>query len=125
MEFDTIVLSKDELSVLRELEKARVDNRGVPADNGNKAALERLMHFEFARVKPCSVPVDSEEKKRHLMQMYFITDRGRDYLAYLENKKKERRSNRRHDVMLLLISALIALLLDHLQDIWKVIRSLF
>lgn len=54
-----------------------------------------------------------------------ITDSGLDYLAYADEKKREKRSERLHDVLLLIFSALIAVFFDHLHDILNFIRMIF
>lgn len=122
MEFEEIVLTKEELSTLKLLKKAADEKRGLLVDPENQAALDRLIHFEFAEIQVCTTAPHGNMLKRPLPKAAYITERGQDYLAYCNSKKQEKKSERRHDILLLLISALIAVFFDHLGDLLNIIR---
>lgn len=124
MEFEEIVLTKKELSTLKALKKAADKKQGFLVKSKNKSVLERLYHFEFVEIQNCTTAPPGETLKWPFPRAVYITERGRDYLAYLEAKERERKSDRRHDVLLLFISALIAILLDHLNDLLDIFRLL-
>lgn len=123
--FEEISLSKVELSALKELEKALNRHKAILVEAGNKTVLERLDHFKFAEIQPYINGLNGKTAYFPLPKQATITDRGRDYLAYLGGKKKERKNNRRHDIILLLISAIIAMFFDHLDDFLGAAQYLF
>lgn len=122
MEFDKIYLTKDELSTLKALKKSASEEQGILVEPGNKSSFERLVHFELAEIQTCTTTPPGKKLEWPFPKAACITERGRDYLAYLDAKKREKKSERRHDILLLLISALIAVFFDHLNDILSIVR---
>lgn len=122
MEFEEIILTKDELSALKVLKSASDEKQGILVEPKNKSNFERLVHFEFAEIQICTASSSGNTLEFPLPKAAYITERGRDYLAYLEYKKRDRRNNRRHDILLLFISALVAVFFDHIDDLFSIIR---
>ncbi|MCI8623796.1 MAG: hypothetical protein HFG26_09050 [Provencibacterium sp.] len=122
MEFEEIVLTKEEMSALKALKKSADEKQGILVEPENKSSFERLVHFGLAEIQICTTAPSGDALKWPLPKAAYITERGRDYLVYLNHKKSERRSDRRHDVLLLLISALIAVFFDHLGDLFSIVR---
>lgn len=121
MDFSEIVLSKNELSALKTLKKAGDSGNGILVEPKNKEVLKRLYHFELTNIQACTTAPPTGTLKLPFPRAAYITERGRDYLAYLEAQKREKRSNRRHDILLLFISALIAIFFDHLDDLLNIL----
>ncbi len=120
MDFSDIVLSKEELAALRALAKSP-----VLVEPHNKDVLYRLKHFELAEIQACSHTVPGVRFPRGA----YITDRGRDYLAYLRQQKSDKRRIRHHEIVLYFISATagsaFTLLVEHFSDIIRFIQRLF
>lgn len=103
--FSEIELSKDERKML----KALADSRIFATDDILQAA-QRLKHFGLANLHPISskdgVPVLSFGASIAIR----IEDRGRDYLSYIDQRKKSTKANRLHDLVIAIISFLLGLL---------------
>lgn len=125
MDFEEIFLSKEELSALRELKKSASEKTVVLVEAKNKTAFNRLAHFQFAEIDDYTKSLSGEVISFPLPKSVRITQRGSDYIAYFDNNKKDKRSDRRHDILLLLIGALITLFFDHFCDILNFARALF
>lgn len=124
MEFEEIVLTKEEMSALKALKKSADEKQGILVEPENKAILERLYHFEFTNIQACTTTPPAKTLKWPFPRAAYITEQGRDYLAYLTAQNREKRSDRRHDILLLFISTLIAIFFDHLDDLLNIFRLL-
>ena len=103
--FSEIELSKDERKMLKALAASRIF-----ATDDILQAAQRLKHFGFAELHPISsnpgVPVLSFGASIAIR----IEDRGRDYLSYIDQRKKSTKANRLHDLVIAIISFLLGLL---------------
>ena len=120
--FEQITLTKEELSTLKALKRADTQKQGILVNQKNKTVLDRLYHFELAEIHSCSTAPPGETLKFPFPRAAYITDCGKDYLAYLEAQKRAKKSDRRHDILLLFISASIAVFFDHFDDILDILR---
>lgn len=126
--FEEIVLSKEELLALKELDSASKSHKALLVEQRNKAVFERLCHFGLAGIHPCTKSPNGTTLSFPLPKQSVITERGRDYLAYLGQAKKERRRISRHEIVLYFISATagaaFTLFVEHLGDILRFLQSL-
>jgi hypothetical protein len=103
--FSEIELSKDERKML----KALADSRIFATDDIFQTA-NRLKHFGLANLHPIpskeGVPVLSFGTSCAIG----IEERGKDYLAYIDQRKKATKANRIHDLVIAIISFLLGLL---------------
>lgn len=103
--FSEIELSKDERKML----KALADSRIFATDDIFQTA-NRLKHFGLANLHPIpskdGVPVLSFGASCAIG----IEERGKDYLAYIDQRKKSARTRRIHDLVIAIISFLLGLL---------------
>lgn len=103
--FSEIELSKDERKMLKALATSRIF-----ATDDILQAAQRLKHFGFAELHPIpstpGVPVLSFGGSFTIR----IKDRGKDYLAYIEQRKKSTKDSRLHDLAIAIISFLLGLL---------------
>lgn len=129
MDFEEIVLSKAELSALKSLKQAYLEKFELKVETQNRDIFDRLVHFGLADVHPCTVAESGATLRFPLPKVARITDRGLDYLAYIDGQKKNTRSGRRHEVALTLIGAaagaLITLLVEHFGQLLDLIRALW
>ncbi len=129
MGFAEIVLSKDEVSALKALKKAADKGQNILVDAKNKAVIDRLVHFGFAEVQPCTKALPGGTLSFPLPKEARITDLGRDYLAYQGQKRTDNRKLRRHEMVLYFISAtaasVLTLFIEHFPDIVRFLQSLF
>ena len=127
MSFDEIVLSKDEMKLLKILNK----QGPILIEPHNRDIIHRLEHFGLAESYLITDPETSDEMRRKsgaiVPQAAFITDIGKDYLAYRAEKEADSRKGFRRDVLLTLIGAIIGsiltLLTEHLPLLLKILES--
>lgn len=103
--FSEIELNKDERKML----KALADSRIFATDDIFQTA-NRLKHFGLANLHPIpskdGVPVLSFGASCAIE----IEERGKDYLAYIDQRKKSTKASRIHDLVIAVISFLLGLL---------------
>lgn len=103
--FSEIELSKDERKML----KALADSRIFATDDIFQTA-NRLKHFGLANLHPIpskdGVPVLSFGASCAIE----IEERGKDYLAYIDQRKKSTKASRIHDLVIAVISFLLGIL---------------
>lgn len=103
--FSEIELSKDERKML----KALADSRIFATDDIFQTA-NRLKHFGLANLHPIpskdGVPVLSFGASCAIE----IEERGKDYLAYIDQRKKSTKASRIHDLVIAVISFLLGML---------------
>ena len=84
-------------------------------------AAQRLKHFGFAELHPIpsnpGVPVLSFGASIAIR----IEDRGRDYLSYIDQRKKSTKANRLHDLVIAIISFLLGLLTS--EHFWNFLNK--
>lgn len=107
--FEEIVLSRKELKMLRKTERGP-----VVIDNQNRAVIDRLRCHDFVTyiLMPHPIPQNNA-----LAGGVKISCRGKDYLAYLSEKKQDSGRSFRRDLLFALIGAVLAMLVDHADDI--------
>lgn len=114
-DFDEIVLSKEELRVLRRLTK-----EDLPLSDDIRPVFSRLHHHGFTRVY-FDTPADQ--------QMVQIKDEGKDYLAYLRKQRSKAKQGAAHDCIVAIIGAAagtgMTILVEHFSAIVSFIRSCF
>ena len=97
--FSEIELNKDERKML----KALADSRIFATDDIFQTA-NRLKHFGLANLHPIpskdGVPVLSFGASCAIE----IEERGKDYLAYIDQRKKSTKASRIHDLVIAVIS---------------------
>ena len=128
MNFDEIVLSKDEMELLNILAK----KGPVLVETDNWEITQRLAHFGLAEILPITNPNIAESIRREsggiLPGGIQITSRGRDYLVYQATKEADSRKSFRRDVLLALISATIGaaltLLMERLPLLLEILESI-
>ncbi len=129
MEFDQIILSKDELSVLKKLRDAHREKKEIPVTPENRDIFDRLVHLELAKVQFSADAAPDDKVSFPFPKTAHITERGLDYLAYLDGKEKERHRDWRRDIALSLfgavIGSLITLLFEHAHDLVNLARVFF
>lgn len=103
--FSEIELNKDERKML----KALADSRIFATDDIFQTA-NRLKHFGLANLHPIpskdGVPVLSFGASCAIE----IEERGKDYLAYIDQRKKSTKASRIHDLVIAVISFLLGML---------------
>ena len=103
--FSEIELSKAERKMLKTLK-----SHAVFATDDILQTAQRLKHFGLANLHPIpstpGVPVLSFGGSFTIS----INDRGKDYLAYIEQRKKSTKDSRLHDLAIAIISFLLGLL---------------
>ncbi len=125
MEFDQIVLTEEELSALKELRDANRENKWIKVTPENKAVFDRLVHFELAEVRYSSEATTDNIVTLPLPKAAYITDKGLDYLSYLDGKRKERQRDWKRDIILLLIGSLVTLFFEHIFDLINFVGTFF
>ena len=114
--FSEIELNKDERKML----KALADSRIFATDDIFQTA-NRLKHFGLANLHPIpskdGVPVLSFGASFSIG----IEDRGRDYLSYIDQRKKSTKANRIHDLVIAIISFLLGLLTS--EHFWNFLNK--
>ena len=102
--FSEIELSKDERKML----KALADSRIFATDDIFQTA-NRLKHFGLANLHP--IPSKDGE----------IEERGKDYLAYIDQRKKSTKASRIHDLVIAVISFLLGMLTS--EHFWNFLNK--
>ena len=114
--FSEIELNKDERKML----KALADSRIFATDDIFQTA-NRLKHFGLANLHPIpskdGVPVLSFGAACAIE----IDERGKDYLAYIDQRKKSTKANRIHDLVIAIISFLLGLLTS--EHFWNFLNK--
>lgn len=114
--FSEIELSKDERKML----KALADSRIFATDDIFQTA-NRLKHFGLANLHPIpskdGVPVLSFGASCAIE----IEERGKDYLAYIDQRKKSTKASRIHDLVIATISFLLGLLTS--EHFWNFLNK--
>lgn len=114
--FSEIELSKDERKMLKALAASRIF-----ATDDILQAAQRLKHFGFAELNPIpsnpGVPVLSFGASIAIR----IEDRGRDYLSYIDQRKKSTKASRIHDLVIAIISFLLGLLTS--EHFWNFLNK--
>ena len=114
--FSEIELSKDERKML----KALADSRIFATDDIFQTA-NRLKHFGLANLHPIpskdGVPVLSFGASCAIE----IEERGKDYLAYIDQRKKSTKASRIHDLVIAVISFLLGILTS--EHFWKFLNK--
>lgn len=114
--FSEIELSRDELKMLKALEDSRIF-----ATDDILQTANRLKHFGLANLRPIpgkdGVPVLSFGASFAIG----IEDRGRDYLAYITQRKKSTKASRLHDLVIAIISFLLGLLTS--EHFWNFLNK--
>lgn len=114
--FPEIELSKDGRKML----KALADSRIFATDDIFQTA-NRLKHFGLANLHPIpskdGVPVLSFGASCAIG----IEERGKDYLAYIDQRKKSARTRRIHDLVIAIISFLLGLLTS--EHFWNFLNK--
>ena len=114
--FSEIELSKDERKML----KALADSRIFATDDIFQTA-NRLKHFGLANLHPIpskdGVPVLSFGASCAIE----IEERGKDYLAYIDQRKKATKANRIHDLVIAIITFLLGLLTS--EHFWNFLNK--
>ncbi|MBR0281538.1 MAG: hypothetical protein IJQ81_08105 [Oscillibacter sp.] len=110
MSFDEIVLSKEEMELLKILSS----EGAILVEDTNRKIIRRLEHFGLAQTGVVTNPRLFDEAREKSGDMIpkaaIITDKGRDYLAYLEGKEADSRRDFRRGALMLLIGGCILLL---------------
>jgi hypothetical protein len=113
-----IELSKSEKKVLLAIKKS-----GIYAESQIMGDVQRLRHFGLAEVQ--SVPAKDGIPKVSsigLAQKVFITDKGKDYLAYIHQRDSQKKSDYIHDWMIAVVSALAGAFLS--EPLWTLLRTM-
>ena len=114
--FSEIELSKDERKMLKALATSRIF-----ATDDILQAAQRLKHFGLANLHPIpskdGVPVLSFGASCAIG----IEERGKDYLAYIDQRKKSARTRRIHDLVIAIISFLLGLLTS--EHFWNFLNK--
>lgn len=114
--FSEIELSRDELKML----KALAESRMFATDDILQTA-NRLKHFGLANLHPIpskeGIPVLSFGASIAVK----IEDRGRDYLAYIDQRKESTKASRLHDLVIAIISFLLGLLTS--EHFWSFLNK--
>lgn len=114
--FSEIELNKDERKML----KALADSRIFATDDIFQTA-NRLKHFGLANLHPIpskdGVPVLSFGASCAIE----IEERGKDYLAYIDQRKKSTKASRIHDLVIAVISFLLGLLTS--EHFWNFLNK--
>lgn len=114
--FSEIELSKDERKML----KALADSRIFATDDIFQTA-NRLKHFGLANLHPIpskdGVPVLSFGASCAIE----IEERGKDYLAYIDQRKKSTKASRIHDLVIAVISFLLGMLTS--EHFWNFLNK--
>lgn len=103
--FSEIEISKDERKML----EALVDS-AIFATNDIMQAANRLKHFGLATLQPIPTKPNAPVLSPGLSVAIRIEDRRKDYLAYIEQRKKSTKASRLHDLVIAIISFLLGLL---------------
>ena len=114
--FSEIELNKDERKML----KALADSRIFATDDIFQTA-NRLKHFGLANLHPIpskdGVPVLSFGASCAIE----IEERGKDYLAYIDQRKKSTKASRIHDLVIAVISFLLGMLTS--EHFWNFLNK--
>lgn len=114
--FSEIELSKDERKML----KALADSRIFATDDIFQTA-NRLKHFGLANLHPIpskdGVPVLSFGASCAIE----IEERGKAYLAYIDQRKKSTKASRIHDLVIAVISFLLGMLTS--EHFWNFLNK--
>lgn len=114
--FSEIELSRDERKMLKALAGS-----AIFATDDIFQTANRLKHFGLADLHPIpakpGVPVLSFGASIAIR----IEDRGRDYLAYIGQRKKSTKSSRLHDLVVAIISFLLGLLTS--EHFWNFLNK--
>lgn len=112
MEFSEIMLTKEEMTALKELLE-----RSVVIDSQNKSVYERLEHYGFV--------IFHASRSDNLALSASITTKGRDYLAFRAGMRRTRRSSFFYNLLLMASGSAITLLIEHSVEIFHWIKGLF
>lgn len=125
MDFNKIFLTNEQLIQLRKLKQAALADQAVVLTPENKTGLERLRDLGLAKIQSSPQAVDGSRRGK----IAFLSEEGENYLAYLEHRAREKRSDRRYDLTLTLLSVVagsaLTLVVEHFQQIAHFVRTLF
>ena len=113
MNFDCIILTKEELIRLREL---AANPNGLPPEKQDSKLVNNLL---VARERSGSK--DPEVGVPYCVQSVITMD-GKNYLAYLSNIKRARRKEHAHNWIIAIFSAIFGALLS--EPLWALIRQI-
>lgn len=115
LSFDYIALSDAEEKLLLQIKR-----QSLP-DVVSGDSLERLFRHNLV-ANTMRVEV-SETDSRVYLKAVAITEYGKDYLAYVQKMKLDKKKNLRQSILLTVLSAVLGALLS--QPMWTFLNSLF
>lgn len=115
LSFDFISLSQKEEKLLSGIRDS------IIPDVVSGESLDRLFRHDLVK-NSIRVSVDGADASVY-MKAVEITDYGKDYLAYLEKQREERKRSFRQNIIVTILSAVLGALLS--QPIWSFLNSLF
>lgn len=114
--FSEIELSKDERKMLEALADS-----AIFATNDIMRTANRLKHFGLATLQPIPTKPNTPVLSPGLSVAIRIEDRGRDYLAYIDQRKESTKASRLHDLVIAIISFLLGLLTS--EHFWSFLNK--
>lgn len=114
--FSEIELSKDERKML----KALADSRIFATDDIFQTA-NRLKHFGLANLHPIPSKDGVHVLSFGASCAIEIEERGKDYLAYIDQRKKSTKASRIHDLVIAVISFLLGTLTS--EHFWNFLNK--
>ena len=122
MRFEEIVLSNDELALLR-----RLNARPYRVAECDRRAVDRLARLQFALYCYC-IPTEKYKTPAERKSVR-ISEKGRDYLMWLDGQEADSRRNFRENLLFALIGAvggsLFTLAVEHFGEIVSFLCGLF
>ena len=115
LSFDFIALSDTEEKLL-----LQIKHQSLP-DVVSGDSLERLFRHNLV-ANTMRVEV-SETDSRVYLKAVVITEYGKDYLAYVQKMKLDKKKNLRQSILLTVLSTVLGALLS--QPMWTFLNSLF
>ena len=114
MNFDYIVLTKEEIQRLHQLDEA---------PNGLDSGPNEKNLMEYRLITKNWYHAQTEDGDRKLEPVSIITEEGKMYLNYTSSLKRNQRKGRLHDWLIALFSAACGALLS--EPLWEFIRWIF
>lgn len=128
LSFKEIVLSKKELLTLKRMRKIADEPNEILVTLDDFLMLKRLAHWEFIEFYPNATELPDNVYCEPIPERVRISDRGRDYLAYLRKRKRDKTSNYLHEIIRTLFDALAGalaiLLAEHFREIVDFVHAL-
>lgn len=114
--FENIALTKQERLLLES-----IVNDGTYCTADNRQAVKRLEHLQFVKLVQVGDPASGTVVPQHMPDgstiLVFLTDLGKDYLIYLQEKESAEKNSKRHDFLVAFIGAIVGAIITIVAQI--------